>query len=482
MSDVVVSGINLDSRLIQAGDAYLALSGASTHGIYHAVNAVEAGAVAVVVSSDSKDQYRDIFEKLERRHIPVALVPELELLCGDIASRFYGEPDKSLTIVAVTGTDGKTSVCRFIAQALSSCEKACGYIGTLGWGIGDELQETTLTTPDSVALRRMLADMVCEGVRFVALEASSHGIAEGRLDGLSIDVAVLTNLGRDHLDYHKTIEAYRAAKERLFHWATLSSVVLNADDAMGQDLIAHSDISQTYSYSAQGVTSHADDKRVLATNIEIDDNGLSFGLAVEDDHWSIVTPLLGKFNVDNLLACFCTLRACGLAANDACHAICAVSAVPGRMELLGGAGQAKVVIDYSHTPDALKAAISSVRHHCAKQLWVVFGCGGDRDTGKRAAMARAAQAADHIVLTDDNPRTESSANIISDVLEGFDNAQEVAVIADRADAIRHALANAKAGDLVLIAGKGHENYQIVGSKRYHFSDREQAQAALELRS
>lgn len=494
VSNIAVNGVNLDSRLVEPGDVYLAIAGASTHGIYYAMSAVRAGAVAVVVSSNTEETFKEILDELARADVPVGVVPELETLSGEIASRFYGEPDKSLTIIAVTGTNGKTSVCRFIAQALSYSENVCGYIGTLGWGIGNQLQETALTTPDSVAIRRMLADMFSNGARFVALEASSHGIAEGRLEGLSIDVAVLTNLARDHLDYHVTIEAYRAAKERLFHWETLRAVVANADDAMGQDLILHSGSVPVFSYSAQGKTqvknqgktesdvSQGSDQIALASHITIDDKGLGFRLDVADDQWDVNTPLLGRFNVANLLACFCSLRACGLAANDAFHAINAVSAVPGRMELLGGADQAKAVIDYSHTPDALAAAISSAREHCARELWVVFGCGGDRDTGKRPEMARAAQVADHVVLTDDNPRSESSGNIINDVLQGFDNPQEVKVIADRALAIHHALGNAVAGDLVLIAGKGHESYQLVGAERYHFSDREQVLAALELQA
>lgn len=496
MPDVAVSGISLDSRLVEQGDVYLALAGSSTHGIYHAMNAVKAGAVAVLVSLSKQEEYKEILNELAMADVPVSVVPELDILSGQIASRFYGEPDKSLTLIAVTGTNGKTSVCRFIAQALSFGGHVCGYIGTLGWGVGNQLQETALTTPDAVALRRMLADMLSNGARFVALEASSHAIAEGRLRGLSIDVAVLTNLGRDHLDYHVTMEAYQAAKEQLFHWDTLRAVVANADDAMGQQLILRSRSMPVFSYATQSNSSQgnasqgnaseintyqgnalpASNELAQATHIAIDDKGLSFRLEVADSQWDVTTPLLGRFNISNLLACFCSLRACGLAANDAHHALQAVSAVPGRMELLGGDDRPKVVIDYSHTPDALSAAISSAREHCARQLWVVFGCGGDRDTGKRPAMARAAQLADQIVLTDDNPRSEHSIDIINDVLKGFDKPQEVTVIADRAKAIRFALAKATAGDLVLVAGKGHESYQLVGKERIHFSDKEQVLA------
>jgi len=383
----------------------------------------------------------------------VLVVADLENQCAAIASRFYGSPDKNMTLVAVTGTDGKTSVCQFIAQSFAALERPCGYIGTLGWGIGQALNKTALTTPDSVSLRRMLAVMREQGADVIALEASSHGIAEGRLDGLTLDVAVLTNLGRDHLDYHKTIEAYQAAKAKLFDWSTLNAVVVNADDALGRRLLVQSQLSCCYSFAASGQAAEEKGHHVLAKNIIPHESGLHFDLHHADQIQSVSTKLLGRFNVDNLLATYATLCACGA-----------------------------VVIDYSHTPNALQVAIECVQVHCAKALWVVFGCGGDRDAGKRAPMARAAQIADHIVLTDDNPRTEKSQDIINDVLSGFDTTDNVTVISDRAQAIKYALSSARAGDLVLIAGKGHEDYQIVGEQRLHFSDREQVLSALGLAS
>ncbi len=475
-----VSGINLDSRLVAAGDVYLAVAGATTHGMRFAHSAVEAGAVAVLVATPVDTQFDAIVKSVDQQGIPVIAVDGLEDLCGLIASRFFGEPDKAMTMLAVTGTDGKTSVCRFIASAFSANDQSCGYIGTLGWGIGDALQSTELTTPDSVTLRRMLATMRDQGAQCVALEASSHGIAEGRLDGLSLDVAILTNLGRDHLDYHITIEAYRAAKERLFRWDSLQAVVLNADDPMGRDLIADIRHIPCHSYSASGVSDVSSSQHVFATEVAAHDAGVSFNLNDQDGTHAIHTQLLGLFNVDNLLACYASLRACHVAANDACHSLSHVNPVAGRMERLGGGERPTVVVDFSHTPGALQVAINAVRVHCTKELWVVFGCGGDRDKGKRAPMAKAAQAADHVVVTDDNPRTENSASIIKDVMEGFDDLANVTVIADRSDAIAHALTHAQKGDLVLIAGKGHEDYQIIGTHKHHFSDREQAQHVLGL--
>lgn len=479
---IALTGVNLDSRLVVPGDVYLAVAGATTHGMHYAKSAVENGAVAIVLSQSAKAEFDSVIQELEGQKIPVVTLESLEHVCAGIASRFYRDPDKTMTLIAVTGTDGKTSVCRFIQQALAANQQLCGYIGTLGWGLAGKLQSTELTTPDSVTLRRLLASMRDQGAQIVALEASSHGIAEGRLDGLSLDVAVLTNLGRDHLDYHETIEAYQAAKERLFHWASLQSVVLNADDDMGQHLISSLEHLSCYAYSANGTLSTGDSLSVQARDVITDDSGISFTLIDEAGKQTLASTLLGSFNVDNLLACYASLRACGIAANDAIHGIASVTPVAGRMERLGGAGKPTVVIDFSHTPGALQLAIAAVKVHCEGQLWVVFGCGGDRDKGKRAPMATAAQAADYIVLTDDNPRTESSDGIIQDVLRGFDTLEKVTVIADRGQAIAHALAQARAGDLVLIAGKGHEDYQIVGTQRHHFSDREQALAALELAS
>ncbi|MFK7994161.1 MAG: UDP-N-acetylmuramoyl-L-alanyl-D-glutamate--2,6-diaminopimelate ligase [Granulosicoccus sp.] len=479
---MTISGVNLDSRMVAAGDVYLAVGGATTHGMNYALKAIDAGAVAVLVSQPAYEKFITVVDELNARDIAVVEVADLENLCGAIASRFYNEPDKSLKMVAVTGTDGKTTVCRFIAQALTANHQPCGYVGTLGWGVGDALEPTDLTTPDSCTLRRILATMRDQGAQFVALEASSHGIAEGRLDGLALDIAVLTNLGRDHLDYHGTVEAYRATKERLFHWDSLQAVVLNADDSMGRALIDQTRLIPCYTYSGNGATVKSEAYQVLADNIQTTDAGLTFDLIDTHGTRAIVTELLGRFNVDNVLACYASLLACGIAANDASHSVCAVNPVAGRMERLGGGLKPTVVIDFSHTPNALQLAITSVRVHCSRQLWVVFGCGGDRDRGKRAPMARAAQSADHVVLTDDNPRTENSRDIISDVLEGFDSLENVTVIADRAAAIKHALLTAQAGDLVLIAGKGHEDYQIIGHEHHHFSDREQAILLLELAS
>ena len=479
-----VTGVCLDSRLVEAGDVYLAVSGHTTHGMRFAKAAVKSGAVAVLVSTTGMAAYADTVKELLESGCTVIEVSELDSLIAVIASRFYGSPDQSLTLIAVTGTDGKTSVCRFIAQAFAAANKPCGYIGTLGWGMGEALQSTELTTPDPVTLRRMLAQLRDQGAQLVALEASSHGIAEGRLDGLSLDIAVLTNLGRDHLDYHKTMDAYRAAKSQLFTWSGLRAVVLNGCDELGQALLAES-LLDRYAYFASSEnplfsTSSSDSiVNISANAIATNDTGLEFTLVEGESVGTVKTSLLGRFNVDNLLACYASLRACGIAANEARHCVAKVTPVIGRMERFGGINNPTVVVDFSHTSQSLRVAIEAARIHCRGKLWVVFGCGGDRDRGKRAPMAAAAESADCVVLTDDNPRTEQSQDIIEDVMAGFLVPSRVTVIADRGSAIAHAVEKAATDDLILIAGKGHEDYQIIGTTRHAFSDREQVLAALE---
>lgn len=492
---LAITGVCQDSRLVQSGDLYLATAGAVTHGMRFAEAAVAAGAPAVACSAQAMDEFADVVEALRQLSVPVIAVNDLDSCKSRIAARFHDHADRDLTLIAVTGTDGKTSVCRFLAQAFSSAGRPCGYIGTLGWGLGESLQATELTTPDAVSLHRMLALMKAEGAELVALEASSHGLAEGRLDGLHLDVAVLTNLGRDHLDYHGTPEAYKAAKARLFSWPELSAIVVNGRDSLGRELLENRDAVSRMAFISDAdcaealpqlqAVRQAGASTVCASLVQADDNGLQFVLEDSSEAKngeSISTALLGRFNVDNLLACYAGLRVCGMAANEARHALTQVRPVDGRMERFGQPGQPTVVVDFCHTPQALAVAIDAVRVHCRGSLWVVFGCGGDRDPGKRAPMAAAAEAADRVVLTDDNPRTESSQAIIDDAMAGFRQPEAVVVIADRARAIAHAISQAGVNDLVLVAGKGHEDYQIIGTTRHPFSDRGQVLAALELAS
>ena len=512
---VTVTGLTLDSRDVRPGDLYLALPGRATHGLGHAAEAVARGAVAVATAPGTLAARADDAATLAAARTPdgrAAAVVEASGLvegAGALASRVHGAPDRSMRLVAVTGTDGKTSVCRFIAGALAHLGIRAGYIGTIGWGVvgadGDgALAPSALTTPDVVTLRRMLAELRDAGCEVVALEASSHGIAEGRLDGLALEVGVLTNLGRDHLDYHGTVEAYAAAKARLFDVPGLASAVLNADDALGRSLVATLSARRVAGAPAPAIATFAsrggpDDRRgadvggdadigardVLARDVVTGAHGLDFTLVERGHGIAVSSPLLGRFNVDNLLACHAVLRALGIDIERAAGALGALRPVPGRMERVVAPGTADrnrgpvVIVDYAHTPDALEQALAAARAHCDGRLHVVFGCGGDRDPGKRAPMAARAEAgADRVTLTDDNPRTEPSSRIIEDVLAGFADASRVGVVPDRRAAIEGAVAMAGEADVVLVAGKGHEAYQIVGTVRHAFSDRQVAAEAL----
>ncbi len=513
--DVVVSGVSMDSRLVRAGDVYLAVAGAISHGIAFADAAIAAGAVAVVVDHTDIKTFSSDIERLQQAGVVVASVNALKKKLGFIAARFYDNPSHSLKVVAVTGTDGKTSVCQFVAQAVNAVGGKCGYIGTIGWGYRN-LNKTELTTPDAVSIQKMLAQMRDEGAKVVALEASSHGLEEGRLDALSIDIAVLTNLGRDHLDYHKDLQSYKKAKARLFEWQSLHTIVVNGTDDLGRELATATSnkcivfvpqyLSSGNSVDARtGESLVAGKDQCFAQNDQFVDAasaanatmasrlrnsrgqtpdllstesilhsaaGMQFELLSNEQRFTQHTTLLGEFNIDNLLATFGVLKALGQAANDASVAIDQVLPVPGRMERFNSDDYATAVVDYSHTPQALEAAIAVLRKHCEGALWVVFGCGGDRDPGKRAPMGRAAELADHIVVTDDNPRTEKPAEIHEQIVSGMATPSTARVIANRADAITYAMDTAAANDLVLIAGKGHEDYQIIGTKKQAFSDRD----------
>ena len=471
-----LSGLASDSRAVCAGGAFVALAGACHHGLDF-LDAVLAAAPAAVLA-DAADAR---FDATCRARIAAAgalavAVPQLGAALGEIAARFHDRPGDALAPIGVTGTDGKTSVSQFIAAALDAPGRRCGVIGTLGNGLPGALAAGGFTTPDAIGLQAALAALRDAGARRVAMEVSSHGLALQRVAALPFEIAVLTNLGRDHLDFHRSLDAYRAAKAALFAWPGLRCRVLNLDDDFGRALAAAPRAAvRDIGYSARG----AADAEFTAADIDCADRGLRFTLRTPRGQQPLRSRLLGYFNVDNLLASAAALSACGLDDGQIAARLATLRAVPGRLERFTAPGRPTAVVDYAHTPQALTAALAALRPHCAGRLWCLFGCGGDRDRGKRAEMAAAVEAgADRVVVCDDNPRGEDPQRIVDDICAGFARPRAVRVQRERAAAIGEALAAAAADDWLLVAGKGHEDYQIVGRERRHYSDRETLAALL----
>jgi UDP-N-acetylmuramoyl-L-alanyl-D-glutamate--2,6-diaminopimelate ligase len=464
-----VAGLSADSRAIGAGDAFVALAGARTHGLAHAAQAVAAGASVVLFEPPAPASQADAARAIA--------VPGLRQRQGELADRFYGSPSTALALTGVTGTNGKTSTVQLLAQALSLHGDVAGSIGTLGAGLHGELVAGERTTPDVIAVHRLLAGMRDAGATHVAMEVSSHALEQGRVDAVAFRIAVFTNLTRDHLDFHGSMEAYGAAKARLFRWPSLQAVVVNLDDPFGLGLLeGATDGARRIGLSSRGQPGAT----LMAEYITLAPEGLRFDLVEEGRRHEVVSPLLGRFNVDNLLAVAGALRALDWSLAEVAAMLPRLSPVDGRMSRVGGRdGQPLVVVDYAHTPDALQQALASLREHTPGRLTCVFGCGGDRDVGKRPQMAVIAQVgADRVIVTDDNPRHEDGDAIVAGILAGFTRRDAVQVQRDRALAISEAIANSGAGDVVLIAGKGHEPYQEIAGVRHAFDDLTVAKAAL----
>jgi UDP-N-acetylmuramoyl-L-alanyl-D-glutamate--2,6-diaminopimelate ligase len=470
----VHGGLRTDSRQVKAGDGFIAWPGATADARQYIADAVKAGAGACLVELAGVEDYAFLDTKIAAYH-------GLKAAASPIAAAYYGHPSKQLQTIAVTGTNGKTSTAWWLAQALNKLGRKCGLVGTLGIGIPGALVFNGLTTPDPVLLQQQLRCFVEQGFAACAIEASSIGIAEQRLDATQLQVAVFTNFTQDHLDYHASMQAYWAAKASLFSWPGLQSAVINVDDAKGRalDLMLKSSGTDVWTI---GINEPA---RLQAQAIAQQENELTFVVIEGSERQTITATAMGLYNVSNLLCVLGTLRALGWPLEQAVKACCNLPAVPGRLNTLSQAGKPLVVIDYAHTPDAIEKvllALKPVAQARGGQLWCVFGCGGDRDASKRPMMAAAAQKnADQIVVTSDNPRSENPATIISQILLGLTHSESVRVQADRALAIAEALAGAQPVDVVLLAGKGHEKYQEVGSIKHPFDDLEHAQLALDSR-
>jgi UDP-N-acetylmuramoyl-L-alanyl-D-glutamate--2,6-diaminopimelate ligase len=484
-----VCDITQDSRTVVPGAAFLACQGRTHHGLQFVDDAVAAGARVILwepgpgVNAPALDPT-----------VLVRPVPKLHAQLGFIADRFFDAPSASVTVAGITGTNGKTTCAWLLAQALSLCGRRAAYIGTLGAGTPGHLAALANTTPDALTLQRLLAELRASGIDAVAMEVSSHALDQERCAGLRIHTAVFTNLTRDHLDYHGNMQSYGTAKARLFDWPTLAVRVINIDDAFGVELArqqsgplhdaARAPLFLTSLHRREWLDGSAEFVRTSA--IRLSAAGIELQIESSRGAMPLSSRLIGDFNVENLLTVLAVLLAWDIPLSDACSALACCTAPPGRMQPEGGGGQPLVLIDYAHTPDALTKALQAARAHCDGRLWCVFGCGGERDQGKRAVMGRiAAQLADRLVVTDDNPRREDPARIVASIMEGILAAGAAAraqVNHDRAAAIRTAIVQSASGDVVLIAGKGHEDYQIVGSEYRIFSDAATARKILAERS
>ncbi|MBO9515387.1 MAG: UDP-N-acetylmuramoyl-L-alanyl-D-glutamate--2,6-diaminopimelate ligase [Variovorax sp.] len=477
----VRGALHADSRAVGAGDGFIAWPGAATDGRRFVPAALAQGAAACLVEEDGSAAFG--FEG-----DAIATYAGLKAATGPIAAAYYGMPSDQLDVLAVTGTNGKTSTAWWLAQALSRAGRPpCGVVGTLGVGVPPELNYTGLTTPDPVLLQRELRGFVDRGFGACAIEASSIGIVERRLDGTRIAVAVFTNFTQDHLDYHGSMDAYWQAKAELFRWPGLRAAVVNIDDVHGAALVGNLVETGVGALDIWTVSAAGAPARLMAEDIGYDSEGLGFTVVEQGTPpLRLATQLIGQYNVSNLLGVLGALRAMGLSLEEAVAACTGLDSVPGRMERLGGPGQPLAVVDYAHTPDALDKALAGLRPLVQQRggvLWCVFGCGGDRDSAKRPMMAAVAEKqADRVVVTSDNPRSEKPAAIISQILLGLASPEAAQVEPDRAKAIAGTLAQARVEDVVLIAGKGHEAWQEIAGERIAFSDRAHALDALAQRS
>ena len=484
LTGLVSADFRLDSRAIEPGDVFVALEGQRQHGAAFVDQAFANGAACMLYDAPLPD---DIAARVAA--LPSVGIAALRAHLGTIADRAYRAPSRRLATIGVTGTNGKTSTVHLLAQALGNAGVDVATIGTLGSGRPGALSAGERTTPDVLAVHALLRRFVDDGVTHVAMEVSSHALDQGRVDGVSFAIAVFTNLSRDHLDYHGDMRAYGAAKQKLFAWPGLGAAIINTDDAFGRELVARIPDGVRVLRCGRG---RLDGKapEFHATDITTDLDGLKFVMATPLGTAVISSRLLGLFNVANLLGVAASLHVLGWPLARIAEALRELESVPGRMNRYGGGHRPLTVVDYAHTPDALEQTLASLRDHFngrtpvsgsrPGRLHCVFGCGGERDAGKRPQMAAIAETlADTVIVTDDNPRGEDGDAIVADILAGFARPSSVVVQRDRARAIRDAIDGAVAGDIVLIAGKGHERYQEISGRRLDFDDAAQVRVALE---
>lgn len=462
--DVDILGLSLDSRLVRSGDLFFACQGIHWDGRQFILDAIKRGAHAVIAEDGTP---------LQSWGVPVFFMKNLNSHLSEIAARFYNHPGKSLKIMGVTGTNGKTSCTYFFADVLQQLNYRCGIIGTLGNGLYGHIEPGVLTTPDALTVQKILADFKQEDAHFAAMEVSSHSLVQSRVAAVPFTVGVFTNLTRDHLDYHGSMQAYGNAKKMLFSDLSPLYNVINADDPLGQELILELvSRKNVYAYSLNTNMPMSDSIGwINVDEVELSHTGIHANIFTPWGKGEFKTRLIGQFNLSNVLAVLTTLCLLDIPLPVVLNALSHLKPVPGRMETFGGQTKPLVIVDYAHTPDSLEKALVALRAHCRQTLYCVFGCGGDRDRGKRPLMAKIAEKwADKVVVTDDNPRTEDPKQIVRDIMQGFVHSGTIIVQHDRAKAISDVIQGAASGDCILIAGKGAEMFQQIGEEKIPFSD------------
>ncbi len=470
VAELAIADLQLDSRRLQRGDLFLAMAGERADGRAYIDQAITAGAAAVL--AEDEDSVLD-----QRAPVPVIGVPGLRRRAGELAGRFFGEPGRQLRVFAVTGTNGKTSTAWFLRDALQTLGLESALLGTLGARCGEQTLETGHTTPDVISLHRCLRRFRDQGAQVLVMEASSHALAQNRLDGVPVQTAVFTNLSHEHLDYHGDMDAYYRAKALLFQRPELELAIINADDEAGRQLLAELPAGvQVLRFGRDA------DTELCRTGFTPTEDGMVLELRVADETLHVELPLFGRFNADNVLAVAAVLCGLGHGPDAITTALAGVTSVPGRMEAVDTRVRPRVLVDYAHTPDALEKALTAAREHFRGRLICVTGAGGDRDTAKRPAMAAAAERfADRVILTADNPRNESVDAILEAMRAGLRSPEAALIEPDRPRAVQAAVNEAGDEDLVLIAGKGHESWQEVRGEFLPMDDRELARAALAAR-
>ena len=466
---IELKGIALDSRKVKAGFAFIAVAGAVEHGLVYAQQAIENGASIIIYETRGSDAFE--FDELDCYQIAVK---DLGSKLGKIANRFYQTPSRNLDVIGITGTNGKTSCSQFLSQVIPES----GVIGTLGWGEDGDLKQTINTTPDALAVQEMLAEFVSQKRQAVMMEVSSHGLQQGRVNEVSFKGAVFTNLSHDHLDYHGSMEQYLQAKLVLFKQPGLQFVVVNTDDERAKRFLAVVDKKiKRWAFSTAGNTSLSAEN-VIADGVTYSLKGIEFFVSWKNEKARVQTGIVGDFNLENILAVITVLLALGYALDDAAKKVNQLVPVSGRMERFGGNGKPYVFVDYAHTPDALEKVLLGLKKYRQQKLRLVFGCGGNRDKGKRAQMGLIAESlAEHVIITNDNPRFEDAEQIVNDILSDC-SGNNIDVIQDREKAIRTVIKQADKNDCIVIAGKGHEDYQDVKGVKHPFSDQSIVRQAL----